>query len=279
MKNFYDTLGVAETASEKEIKNAFKALAKKYHPDQGGDENKFKEINEAYDTLKNSEKRKEYDAMRKYGTRGSGLNQQGNDFFSEDIFQDFFSGFGFGPGRGQTRVYRTRPRTNQSVNIRITLSIKEVYHATEKTISIRLPSGRDEIVHLKIPAGVQNGAVFKYKGLGDDTDKNLERGDLLCTVSVLDSDGYTRKGNDLYTDKTISCFDAIRGTEFKIRTLDERILSVKVSAGTQPDATIVLKGQGMPIHDTLNIKGNMYIKINVLIPELSAKDLEKIKDL
>jgi curved DNA-binding protein len=279
MKNFYDTLGVAETASEKEIKNAFKALAKKYHPDQGGDENKFKEINEAYDTLKNSEKRQEYDAMRKYGTRGSGLNQQGNDFFSEDIFQDFFSGFGFGPGRGQTRVYRTRPRTNQSVNIRITLSIKEVYLATEKTISIRLPSGRDEIVHLKIPAGVQNGAVFKYKGLGDDTDNNLERGDLLCTVSVLDSDGYTRKGNDLYTDKTISCFDAIRGTEFKIRTLDERILNVKVSAGTQPNATIVLKGQGMPIHDTLNIKGNMYIKINVLIPELSAADLEKIKDL
>ena len=279
MKNFYDTLGVAETASEKEIKNAFKALAKKYHPDQGGDEDKFKEINEAYDTLKNSEKRQEYDAMRKYGTRGSGRNQQGNDFFSEDIFQDFFSGFGFGPGRGQTRVYRTRPRTNQSVNIRITLSIKEVYHATEKTISIRLPSGRDEIVHLKIPAGVQNGAVFKYKGLGDDTDKNLERGDLLCTVSVLDSDGYTRKGNDLYTDKTISCFDAIRGTEFKIRTLDERILSVKVSAGTQPNATIVLKGQGMPIHDTLNIKGNMYIKINVLIPELGATDLEKIKDL
>jgi curved DNA-binding protein len=279
MKNFYDTLGVAETASEKEIKNAFKALAKKYHPDQGGDENKFKEINEAYDTLKNSEKRQEYDSMRRYGTRGSGLNQQDNDFFSEDIFQDFFSGFGFGPGRGQTRVYRTRPRTNQSVNIRITLSIKEVYLATEKTISIRLPSGRDEIVHLKIPAGVQNGAVFKYKGLGDDTDKNLERGDLLCTVSVLDSDGYTRKGNDLYTDKTISCFDAIRGTEFKIRTLDERILSVKVSAGTQPNATIVLKGQGMPIHDTLNIKGNMYIKINVLIPELGAKDLEKIKDL
>jgi curved DNA-binding protein len=279
MKNFYDTLGVAETASEKEIKNAFKALAKKYHPDQGGDENKFKEINEAYDTLKNSEKRQEYDAIRKYGTRGSGFNQQGNDFFGDEIFQEFFSGFGFGSGRGQTRVYRTRPKTNPSVNIRITLSIKEVYLATEKTISIRLPSGRDEIVHLKIPAGVQNGAVFKYKGLGDDTDKNLERGDLLCTVSVLDSDGYTRKGNDLYTDKTISCFDAIRGTEFKIRTLDERILSVKVSAGTQPNATIVLKGQGMPIHDTLNIKGNMYIKINVLIPELSATDLERIKDL
>jgi len=283
MKNFYDTLGVAETASEKEIKEAFKSLAKKHHPDRGGDEKKFKEINEAYDTLKNTEKRQEYDAIRRYGQRsggaGSGFNYNGNDFFSEDIFQDFFSGFGFGPGRGQTRVYRNKPRTNQSVNIRIALSIKEVYHACEKTISVRLPSGRDEIVHIKIPAGVQNGVVFKYKGLGDDTDKNLERGDLLCTVQVLDSDGYTRKGNDLYTDKTISCFDAIRGTEFKIRTLDERILNVKVPAGTHPGNTIMLKGQGMPVHDTLNIKGNMYIKINILIPELSAKDLEKIKDL
>lgn len=283
MKNFYDTLGVAETASEKEIKEAFKSLAKKHHPDRGGDEKKFKEINEAYDTLKNPEKRQEYDAIRRYGQRaggaGSGFNYNSNDFFSEDIFQDFFSGFGFAPGRGQTRVYRNRPRTNQSVNIRISLSIKEVYHACEKTVSVRLPSGRDEIVHLKIPAGVQNGAVFKYKGLGDDTDKNLERGDLLCTVQVLDSDGYTRRGNDLYTDKTISCFDAIRGTEFKIKTLDDRILNVKVPAGTQPNNTIMLKGQGMPVHDTLNIKGNIYIKINISIPELSAKDLEKIKDL
>ena len=277
MKNFYDTLGVAETASEKEIKNAFKALAKKHHPDQGGDENKFKEINEAYDTLKTAEKRQEYDAMRKYGTRGG--NRQGNEFFTEDIFQDFFSGFGFAPGRGGTRVYKERPRVNQSVNIRISLSIKEVYHATEKTISVRLPSGRDEIVSIKIPAGVQNGAVFKYKGLGDDTDRNLGRGDLLCTIQVLDSDGYTRKGNDLYSDKTISCFDAIRGVEFKIRTLDDRTLSVKVPPGTQPNSSIMLRAQGMPVHDTLNIKGNMYIRINIVIPELNAKDLEKIEDL
>lgn len=283
MKNFYDTLGVAESASDKEIKDAFKGLAKKHHPDRGGDEKSFKEINEAYDTLKNTDKRQEYDAIRKYGQRrggtGSGFNYNNNDFFSEDIFQEFFSGFGFAPGRGQTRVYRNRPRSNQSVNIRITLSIKEIYSATEKTISVRLPSGRDEIVHLNIPAGVQNGAVFKYRGLGDDTDKNFERGDLLCTVTVLDSDGYTRKGNDLHTDKTISCFDAIRGTEFKIRTLDDRTLSVKVAAGTQPGSTILLKAQGMPVHDALNIKGNMYIKINIVIPELGAKDLDKIKDL
>jgi len=283
MKNFYDILGVAENATDKDIKEAFKGLAKKHHPDRGGDEKKFKEINEAYDTLKSQDKRQEYDAIRRYGQRsggsGSGFNYNSSDFFSDDIFQDFFSGFGFGPVRGQTRTYRNKPRANQSINIRISLSIKEVYHACDKTLSVRLPSGRDEIVNLKIPAGVQNGAVFKYKGLGDDTDKNLARGDLLCTVQVLDSDGYTRRGNDLTTSKTIGCFDAIRGMEFKLKTLDERILNVKVPAGTQPGNTIVLKGQGMPVHDTLNIKGNMYIKIHVSIPTLNKQDLDKIKDL
>jgi DnaJ-class molecular chaperone len=283
MKNFYETLGVGENASEKEIKDAFKSLAKKHHPDRGGDEKKFKEINEAYDTLKTKEKREEYDTIRKYGNRttgsGQGFNFNTGDFFSEDVFQEFFSGFGFGPGRVHTRTYRHKPRTNSTINIRIALSIKEVYHATEKTVSVKLPSGRDEIVNLKIPAGVQNGVVFKYRGLGDDTDKSLERGDLLCTVTVLDSDGYTRKGNDLYTDKTISCFEAIRGTEFNLKTLDDKILNVKVPAGTQPSTVIAVKGHGMPVQDTLNIKGSIYVRINVLIPQLSIKDLEKIKDL
>ena len=247
MKNYYDTLGVAETATDNEIKSAFRKLAAQHHPDKGGDANKFKEINEAYDTLKNTQRRQEYDAMRKYGQRshgsGTGFNFNSNDFFSEDIFEDFFSGFGFGPGgRGNTRVYTRRPKVNKSVNVRLSVSIKEVMHNVDKTLSLRLPSGRDEIVQVKIPAGCQDGATFKYKGLGDDSDKNIPRGDLLINVSVLDSDGYTRRGNDIWTDRTINCFEAIRGCEFKIQTLDEKILKVRVPAGTQPGTVINLKG-------------------------------------
>lgn len=284
MKNYYDALGVSETASDNEIKSAFRKLAAQYHPDKGGDANKFKEINEAYDTLKNTKKRQEYDTMRKYGERsfqsGEGFSFNMNDMFDEDVFQDFFSGFGFSPrGRGSTRVYRNRPRANQSVNIRISLSIREVYQACEKNISVRLPSGRDEIVNIKIPAGVQNGVVFKYRGLGDDSNKELPRGDLLVNVQVLDSDGFTRKGNDLWTEKTITCFEALRGTEFNIKLLDDSIKRVKVPSGTQPNAVLNLKGLGMPVHDTLNIKGNVYIRINVTIPRLSDRDLEKIKEL
>ena len=149
----------------------------------------------------------------------------------------------------------------------------------EKTINYKLPSGRDEYATVKIPAGVQHGVTFKFDGLGDDSIKNMPRGDLMVVMSVLDSDGYTRKGNDLYTDKTIDCFQAVRGTEFNLKTLDENIIKVKVPSGTQHGTLLSVKGKGMPVHKTLNIRGNLYVKIHILIPQLSAADLKKIKDL
>ena len=98
-------------------------------------------------------------------------------------------------------------------------------------------------------------------------------------MSVLDSDGYTRKGNDLFTDKTIDCFQAIRGHHFNIKTLEDKIINVKVPAGTQPGTILSVKGQGMPVHKTIGIRGNLYVKIHILIPQLSAADLKRIKDL
>jgi len=289
MKNYYDVLGVDEKATSAEITKAFKDLAKKHHPDRGGDKDKFQEINEAHDTLKNSQKRHDYDMLRKHGSgsfrQGEGFSFNSNDIFSEDIFDSFFSGFRNGDmdfgGRfnfNRNNV-RQRAHTNKSVNVRISVSIKEIISPIEKTLSLKLPSGRNEIVSVKLPAGCQNGINLKYKGLGDDSDKNLPRGDLFVNVSVLDSDGFTRRGNDLYTDKIISCFEACRGHNFKIKTLDDKILKVRIPPGTQPGASICLKEQGMPVHTTLNIRGNLYVKIGIVIPKLDSKQLEKIKDL
>ena len=281
MKNYYNILGVSENASDKQIKQAFKKLAKEHHPDRGGDTTKFKEANEAYDTLKNSSKKQEYDTIRKYGQNSGG--QGGNfhftsgDFFGEDMFENFFSGFG-GPNV-RTRTFRTRQQHNKSINVRMSISIKEAMNTLEKTISYRLPSNKEEFATVKIPAGVQHGITFKYKGMGDDSIKNMPRGDLLVQMSVLDSDGYTRKGNDLYTDKTIDCFQAIRGLELKLKTLTDTIIKIQVPPATQPGTLILCKGQGMPIHKTLNIRGNLYVRINIIIPELSQTDLRKIKDL
>lgn len=290
MKNYYEVLGVDEKATTAEITKAFKNLAKQHHPDRGGDEAKFKEINEAHDTLKSSQKRHDYDTMRKFGR--AGITGGGDHpFFNEDIFGDFFSGFGgnndgfsfnFTNRGGGERVFRTtrqQPRGNKNVQVRMAISIKEAMKNNDKTINYKLPSGREEFATVKIPAGVQHGVTFKFSGMGDDSIKNMPRGDLMVVMSVLDSDGYTRKGNDLYTDKTIDCFQAVRGYEFNLQTLEDKIIKVKVPAGTQPGTLLTLKGLGMPVHKTLNIRGNLYVKIHILIPQLSTQDLKKIKDL
>ena len=279
MKNYYDILGVSEDASSEQIKKAFKDIAKKEHPDRGGDEARFKEANEAYDTLKDTKKRQEYDTIRKYGQPGTGGNFsfRSGDFFGEDIFEEFFSGFGNPNIR--TRSFRSRPQRNKSVNVRMAVSLKEVMNNIEKTISYKLPSGKEEFATVKIPAGVQNGITFKYKGMGDDSIRNVPRGDLLVQMSVLDCDGFTRDGNDLHTTKTISCFDAIRGCEIEVKELTDKIIKVKVPAGTQPNTILAVKGKGMPVHKTLNIRGNLLVRIMVLVPQLSKEDLKKIKDL
>ena len=288
MKNYYDVLGVNEQSTSADITKAFKDLAKKYHPDRGGDESKFKEINEAHNTLKDSQKRHDYDTMRKFGGTNTGGGE--HPFFNEEIFGDFFSGFGNGNmdpggrfnctrGPGRERVFRNNPRGNRNVQVRMAVSIKEAMNHNEKTINYKLPSGREEFATVKIPAGVQHGVTFKFQGMGDDSIKNIPRGDLMVVMSVLDSDGYTRKNNDLYTDKTIDCFQAVRGTEFNLKTLDDNIIKVKVPAGTQPNTILQVQGKGMPVHKTIGIRGNLYVKVHVLIPQLSAADLKKIKDL
>tara|TARA_R110002167_G_scaffold143103_2_gene332312 strand:- start:473 stop:1342 length:870 start_codon:yes stop_codon:yes gene_type:complete len=289
MKNYYDILGVDEQSTSAEITKAFKNLAKQHHPDRGGTQEKFQEINEAHDTLKSSQKRHDYDSMRKFGGGRQGGGQ--HPFFNEDIFGDMFSGFGNGgdmdfngkfnfTGRnGDERVFRNVKQGNRSINVRMAISIKEAMLNSEKTISYKLPSGREEFATVKIPAGVQHGVTFKYAGMGDDSIKNVPRGDLMVQMSVLDSDGYTRKGNDLYTDKTIDCFQAVRGHRIQLKTLEDSVITVNVPAGTQPGTLLMVRSKGMPVHKTLNIRGNLYVKVHVLIPQLSASDLKKIKEL
>jgi curved DNA-binding protein len=288
MKNYYDILGVNEQSTSADITKAFKDLAKQHHPDRGGTQEKFQEINEAHNTLKSSQKRHDYDSMRKFGG-GTGGAQ--HPFFNEDIFGDIFSGFGQGgdmdfngkfnfTGRnGDERTFRNVRQGNRSVNVRMAISIKEAMTSDEKTISYKLPSGREEFATVKIPAGVQHGVTFKYAGMGDDSIKNVARGDLMVQMSVLDSDGYTRKGNDLYTDKTIDCFQAVRGHKIQLKTLEDSVITVNVPSGTQPGTMLLVRSKGMPIHKTIGIRGNLYVKIHVLVPQLSATDLKKIKDL
>jgi molecular chaperone DnaJ len=191
---------------------------------------------------------------------------------------DFNGRFNFN-NTGRTRTFRSGPKANRNIQVRMAISIKEAMMHNEKTINYKLPSGREEFATVKIPAGVQHGVTFKFNGMGDDSVRNVPRGDLMVQMSVLDSDGYTRKGNDLYTDKTIDCFQAVRGHKIQLKTLEDSVITVNVPSGTQPGTLLMVRSKGMPIHKTIGIRGNLYVKIHVLIPQLSATDLKKIKDL
>mgnify|MGYP003113997488 FL=1 len=268
MGTHYDTLGVSESASEQEIKKAFKKLAMQHHPDKGGDSGKFQQINEAYDSIKTPEKRQQYDQMRKFGP---GPQFQRGQPFGFDIFEQFEDMFG-GPG---ARWQQRRPRKNRDMSITVPVTLEEAFHGIKKQISVQLGSGRRQIVDLDIPAGVNNGMTLNYKGLGDDQLKGLAPGDLQVRLQINRHPHFERKGNDLYTAKQINAFEAMMGTKIMVKTLSGKTVRASVMPGTQPGTFIRLPNEGMPIVKAKN-KGHLFIRIDISIPSNLTQEQKDI---
>lgn len=268
MATHYDTLGVSESASDQEIKQAFKKLAMQHHPDKGGDGAKFQQINEAYDSIKTSEKRQQYDQLRKFGPRPQ--YQQGQPF-GFDIFEQFEEMFG-GPG---ARWQQRRPRKNRNMTITVPITLEETYHGVKKQISVQLGSGRRQVVDLDIPAGVNNGMTLNYKGLGDDQLKGMPPGDLQVRLQINPHPHFERKANDLYTAKQINAFEAMLGTKIVLRTLAGKTIKASVQPGTQPGTFIRLPNEGMPIMKTKN-RGHLFVRIDISIPSNLTQEQKDI---
>ncbi len=260
MATHYETLGVSEDASEKEIKSAYKKLARKYHPDVGGDEKKFKEVSAAYDSLKTQEKRQKYDTQRKFGDGIQFSHTTGGQPFTgfSDIFEEFFGGHD--PFQQRRRVQK-----NKNMAITVPITLENAYHGLKKQISVQLGSGKRQIVDLDIPAGVNNGMTLNYKGLGDDSIQNVNPGNLQVRIQVNRHPQWERKNNDLYTSKQINAIEAMLGTVVIIKTLSDKTIKASVQAGTQPGTYIRIPNEGMPIIRSKQ-KGHLFIRIDVLIP-------------
>lgn len=306
-KNYYQTLGVSENASQEEIKRAYRKLAMKYHPDHNpGDtqaEARFKEVSEAYAVLSDPEKRKQYDTFGAEGFQ--------NRFSQEDIFRDFdfgsiFREFGFrggqnsniftqffgGPGasyfkgRGpsQRQHYSggfggpRREVKGQDLIYELSLTLEEAAKTTEKTISYT-SRGRQEQVSVKIPAGVSTGKRLRLSGKGQPGPHGGPAGDMFIQIRVLDHPMFRREGDDLYVTREILFSEAVNGTEIEVPTLDGKTLRLKVPAGTQPNARLRMKGYGMPRMNGSG-KGNAYVQIAVKVPKkLNRKQKEAVKKL
>ena len=291
--DYYKILGVKKTASEKEIKKAYRKLARKYHPDLNPNdkiaEKKFKEINEANEVLSDPEKRKKYD---KYGkdwehaehfekakqqqrqyqhSRGSGQRQRTYSYFEEHDFSDFFESMfgggrdGFGARTGGRR--RTTRFKGQDYNAELHLNLKDVYKTHKQTLTV---NGKN--IRITIPAGIENGQVIKIKGHGGEGVNGGARGDLYIEFKISNNTKFRRNKNDLHLTLDLDLYKAILGGEYIVETFDGRV-KLKVKPETQNGTKIKLKGKGFPIYKKEGQFGDLYITYQIKIPtKLSPKE-------
>lgn len=292
-KDYYKILGVDRKASEGDIRKAYRDLAKKYHPDKNPNnkqaEERFKEINEAYQVLSDSKKREVYDRVGSDysswqrrgapgdfnwgdyvgGNPGGGTRVNVNMEDFEDMFGGGAGGFSdffrtiFGMRDAETAT-RSRPQGYQQP---LDITLEEAHRGTTRVIQ---NDGSQKQVH--IPAGVRTGSKVRVAGAGPN---GL---DLYLIINIPEDSRFERRGNDLHTTATISVFTAILGGEAEVETLDGKI-KLNVPAGTQPEQVFRLAGRGMPQVKAPSQKGDLYVRLKVQIPKyLSAKQRELLDE-
>lgn len=295
--DYYKILDVTKSATEAEIKKAYRKLARKYHPDLNPNdkeaEKKFKEINEANEVLGNPENRKKYDKYGKdwkhadeFEKAGYDPNQQqysrqqqqgGNpDFsgfggdFSESDFSDFFNSM---YGRGRSSRSQSKYR-GQDFNAELQLDLASAYTTHKQSLTV---NGKN--IRITIPAGVENGQIIKIPGHGGPGANGGPNGDLYITFIIDNDSSFKREGNNLYADVNLDLYTAILGGEIFVNTFDGKV-KVKVPAETQTGTKVKLKGKGFPVYKKENQFGDLYITYNVKTPtKLSQKEKELFEQL
>jgi len=268
--NYYQILGVNESTSQDDIKKAYKKLAMTHHPDRGGDNKKFQEISQAYDTLSDPQRRSQYDAE---------LQGFGDPFIHVRTgpgFPDFgeMFGFQFGQGFAQKRVHKNRDHS-----IRIAISFKQSYLGTQVEARYTLPSGKNKIVVIDVPPGVQTGQVLRYGGLGDEILQHLPPGNLNVHIVVDNDPEWLRRGMDLVKILEINSFEAMIGYSTKIKCLDGTVFPITLRPGIQHGVEFSSQGKGFRDAAT-GRPGNLVIIINVVTPNITNLELiEEIKKI
>jgi len=267
--DYYTTLGIQRNANQDEIKKAYRKLAMANHPDRtGGDDTKFKQVNEAYDTLKDPQKRQQYDNPAPNNPFG---HQQGHNPFAGTPFEHHFN-FGF----GQQQHHR---QANKDLNIAATIELVDVIVGKELIIQYRLGTGALETITVEVPPGARDGDVIRYEGLGDNTITNMPRGALLVRITIAKHKEWTRENNNLLVKKTINVFDLLLGCAIIVETLDGKNIKINIPKGTQPGAKFSIAQYGIPdLHS--RIRGNVLVTIESKIPVINEIDLlTKIEEL
>lgn len=278
--DYYKTLGVSRTATADEIKKAYRKLARKHHPDAGGDEAKFKEINEAYEVLSDDKKRQLYD---QYGTANANQIPNGwgggmGDIFGQggfsgswsDILESIRNGegaFGGGWDFGGFCGRASRSQKGQDLNVTLNVSFEDAFNGAEKRVTVRIPGKQEsDTLTVKIPAGAVDGGRLRLRGKGGLGQNGGEQGDLLITTKIEPHAHFTRDGADVVIDVPVTLAEAALGASVVVPAPDGTKVRVKVPAGTQDGAVLTIRGKGAP-----KLKGegsgDLKIKVGLVVPK------------
>ena len=286
--DYYKTLGVDKNATQKDIKSAYRKMARKYHPDLNPNnkdaKKNFQQINEANEVLSDPEKRKKYDqygedwkhadefknagqyqeqSSESQRQRYQGARDEGE--FS-DFFESMFGGFG-STGRGRQVKYR-----GEDYNAELQLELIDAYEAHQQTLTV---NGRK--IRITIPAGIENGQTIKIPGHGGQGVNGGPSGDLYITFQIANNSEFKRSGNDLYTKANLSLYTAVLGGEITVDTLNGKV-KLKVKPETQTGS--VIKGKGFPVYKSKGQFGDLYVTYTVKIPtDLTEKQKELFIEL
>ena len=248
-RDYYEVLGVAKGASADELKKAFRRAAIEHHPDKGGDEAKFKEVNEAYEALSNPEKRQRYDQFGHAGMGGaaSGAGNPYGGFQGQSVNFDFSDLGGFGDLFNSFFGGTQRQRRGRDLQTVIELSFEEAVFGTEKEVKLthRSAAVKDGNLKLKVPAGVDDGNTIRLREHGEHIEGG-PAGDLYVQIRVRPHKTFTREGSLILSSIHVNMIDATLGTEVNVRTVDGEV-RMKVPAGTQSGTDFKLSGHGVPI--------------------------------
>lgn len=309
-KDYYSILGVSKTATEKEIKQAFRKLAREYHPDVNpGDpkaEGRFKEINEAYEVLSDAEKRRKYDQLGSDWARwqqtggmgdfdwsrwtqgapgGQGPNvryataEDLRDLFGDESpFSDFFTQIFGGATGGRTRQegfgFRTRPQQGQDYEQEVDVTLEEAFAG-----AVRILERDGQRLEVRIPKGADTGTRVRLAGQGGPGRSGGPAGDLYLRINVVPHPLFERKGNDLHVTLSVDLYTAVLGGEVRVPTLEGDVM-LRIPPETQNGRTFRLRGKGMPQLRQPDQRGDLYARVEVQVPtRLSAKQRELFQQL